>query len=249
MREIRREAYGEDIGQHSWVGADEVRSDIERLRLTSASRLIDLGCGPCGPLTFILSLVRCAGTGVELSAAALHGSRARAESLGVAELLTLRQADLNEPLPFAPETFDAAIALDVVLHVRDRSLLFGEVARLLRAGGRFLFTDTAVVTGSLSNEEVRRRSVHGLTQFVPPGLNEMLLASAGFRLIEKENRTASAFESAAGRLGAMRAHRAELEHSAAADDLARHLDYLETVAELARREAVSRFMYLAERAG
>ena len=28
MRQIRREAYGEDIGQHSWVGADELRGDI-----------------------------------------------------------------------------------------------------------------------------------------------------------------------------------------------------------------------------
>ena len=25
MRKLRREAYGEDIGQHSWVSADELR--------------------------------------------------------------------------------------------------------------------------------------------------------------------------------------------------------------------------------
>ena len=28
MRQLRQEAYGEDIGQHSWVTADEFRSDI-----------------------------------------------------------------------------------------------------------------------------------------------------------------------------------------------------------------------------
>ena len=33
MREIRREAYGEDIGQHSWVGAAELRCDAMRLGL------------------------------------------------------------------------------------------------------------------------------------------------------------------------------------------------------------------------
>ncbi len=27
MQRLRREAYGEDIGQHSWVGADEVLRD------------------------------------------------------------------------------------------------------------------------------------------------------------------------------------------------------------------------------
>ena len=34
MRQLRREAYGEDIGQHSWVSADELRGDIQRLKLS-----------------------------------------------------------------------------------------------------------------------------------------------------------------------------------------------------------------------
>ncbi len=34
MRQLRREAYGEDIGQHSWVGAEELRRDIYRLNLS-----------------------------------------------------------------------------------------------------------------------------------------------------------------------------------------------------------------------
>ncbi|MGH7696804.1 MAG: class I SAM-dependent methyltransferase, partial [Gemmatimonadaceae bacterium] len=110
MRQIRREAYGEDIGQHSWVSADEIRSDIARLQLAPTSSLIDLGCGPAGPLTFILSLVRCRGTGVEVSEAALRVARIRAKSLGVDALLSLAQADLNDPLPFPAATFDAAIS-------------------------------------------------------------------------------------------------------------------------------------------
>ena len=191
MRLLRREAYGEDIGQHSWVGGDELRADIRRLRLSPSSRFIDLGCGPCGPLTFVLATVRCPGTGVELSTSALEVGRARAISLGVGALLTVQQADLNEPIPFEPRAFDAAMSLDVVLHLRDRSRLFHEVGKLLPPGGRFLFTDAGVVTGAVSNEEVRRRSVHGHTQFVAPGWNEALLESAGLRLLETENRTMS----------------------------------------------------------
>jgi len=49
MRQLRREAYGEDIGQHSWVGADELRRDAQRLGLCATSRLLDLGDGDCGP--------------------------------------------------------------------------------------------------------------------------------------------------------------------------------------------------------
>jgi SAM-dependent methyltransferase len=247
MRQIRREAYGEDIGQHSWVGADEMRADIARLRLGPSSHLIDLGCGPCGPLTFAMAMTRCRGTGLELSAAALDAGRARAESLGVAPLLSVRAADLDAALPFEAETFDAAMALDVVLHLHDRGRLFAEVARVLRPGGRFLCIDAGVVTGALSNEELRVRSGHGYSQFVPPGWNERLLEDAGFRVLEVENRTASVVRNASGRLAAMAAHRPELERvsSAAALDEQRH--YLAAVVELSRREALSRLMYLAER--
>ena len=246
MCQLRREAYGEDIGQHSWVGADEVRSDIQRLRLSSSSRLLDLGCGPCGPLTYVLAAVGCSGTGLELSPSALRSGRARASALNVDHLLSVHEGDLNEPLPFGAHSFDAAVSLDVVLHLRDRARFFEEVARVLSPPGRFVVTDAGVVTGCVSNESIRKRSVHGYTQFVAPGWNEALLESAGFRLIETENRTASLLKNASGRLAAMQRHRTELEQASSAAELESQRDYLEIVVELARRGAVSRLMYLAE---
>jgi len=249
MRQIRREAYGEDIGQHSWVGAGELRDDAARLRLSSSSRLLDLGCGPCGPLTFVIAATGCRGTGVELSRSALRAGRARGAELEVEARFTTRELDLNEPLPFGAGSFDAAMSLDVVLHVRDRSTLFAEVARILSPGARFLFTDAGVVTGALSSEEVRRRSLHGYTQFVAPGWNERLLADAGFRLLETEDRTSSVLRNARGRLAAMERHRAELEQAAGAADLPGVLEYLRTIIALSRRRALSRVMYLAETPG
>src|SRR5262249_1871031 len=141
MQQVRREAYGEDIGQHSWVSAEEMRCDIPRLRLVATSRLLDLGWGPCGPLTFLLAPGGCFGACVAVSPSALTWGRSRAKALGITHLLSLKEADVNEPLPFEPHSFDAAMALDLVLHVHDRRGLFREVARLLRVGGRFLFTD------------------------------------------------------------------------------------------------------------
>jgi SAM-dependent methyltransferase len=183
---------------------------------------------------------------VEISPSALRVGRERAASLGIDALLSVQEADLNEPLPFEPGSFDAAMSLDVVLHLRNRSKLFNEVARLLRPGGRFLFSDAGVVTGSVSNEEVHKRSVHGYIQLVAAGWNEGLLEPAGFRLLETENRTMSVLTNASGRLAAMQAHRAELEEVSSAADFESQQDYLETVIELSRRGALSRVMYLAE---
>lgn len=245
-RQVRREAYGEDIGQHSWVRVEELRGDILRLRLSRSSRLLDLGCGPGGPLTFILASVGCTGTGVELSSTALDVARARAASLGLAASLAVYEVDLNQPLSFPPASFDAAMSLDVVLHLRDRVTLFREIARLLTPSGRFLFTDAGVITGAVSSDELRSRSAHGYTQFVPAGWNEGLLASAGLRLLETEDRTMSVVTNASGRLAALQAHRTELEAVSSVTEVQAQREYLETVVALARRSAVSRVMYLAE---
>jgi len=246
-RRLRAEAYGEDIGQHSWVTAEQMRGDIVRLGLSRASRLLDLGCGPCGPLTFVVREVGCHGVGVELSAAALTVGRARARELDIEEAVTLHEADLDQPLPFADGAFDAAMSLDVVLHVRDRLALFSEVARVLAPGGRFLFTDAGVVTGAVTGDEIRRRSAHGPTQFVPPGFDQRMLEQARFRLIESEDRTASILASATGRRDALLAHREELIRLEGEEEFVRQQQYLETVIEISHRGAVSRMMYLAER--
>jgi SAM-dependent methyltransferase len=249
MRQIRREAYGEDIGQHSWVGADEVRADIRRLALTSASTLIDLGCGPCGPLTYIVAAVGCHGTGVDVSPAAIRAGRHRATELEVGALVSVHEADLNATLPFPTGTFSSAMSLDVVLHMHNRAELFAEVARVLQPRGRFLLTDAGVVTGAVSSEEIRRRSAYGPTQIVDADWNERLLATAGFRLLEVEDRTRSALRNASGRFAANEAHREELEDVLGVAAVNRQQEYLHTVMELSRRGAVSRFMYLAETRG
>jgi SAM-dependent methyltransferase len=246
LRQVRREAYGKDIGQHSWVSAKELEEDISRLKLSAGSRFLDLGCGPCGPLAFIVSAVRCHGSGVDSSAPAIAAGRARIAALGLDALAKLQQADLNEPLSFAKGSFEAVVSVDVILHLRDRAKVFREVARVLSPGGKFLFTDAGVITGVVSEEEMQARAAHGYTQFIPPGGNEKLLESAGFHLIEQQDRTSNLLRNAKGRREARRAHKTELEQVEGAARFACEQRYLETVVALAERGALSRMMYLAE---
>src|SRR5712691_9474596 len=56
-RQIRYEAHGVDVGQHSWVTASELNAYIAALRLGADTRLLDIGCGPAGPLTYIAAKV------------------------------------------------------------------------------------------------------------------------------------------------------------------------------------------------
>ena len=247
MRELRRESYGEDIGQHSWVSAADLRRDIVRLGAPVGGQLLDLGCGPCGPLTFILTSVDSHGIGLDRSAAALAAGLVRARSLGVDTRIKLREADLDGPIPLDSNCIDAVISFDVLLHLRDRLRAFREVSRVLKRGARLLFTDAGVVTGSISNEEVIARSIHGFSQFCSPGFNEKMLEAAGLVLLETEDRTAALIEIATGRFAARLNHQAELERVEGAVGFTRYQKYLQSVISISERGAVSRMMYLAAR--
>ena len=249
MRRVRAEAYDEDIGQHSWVTANELRRDVGRLGLQSKHHLLDLGCGPCGPLTFVVRSIECRATGVDVSGDAVVLGQRRAASLDVDHLATIRHADLDDRLAFDDGSFDAAMSLDVVLHLGDRRALFREVARVLKPRSKLLFTDAGVLAGTISNAEAAARGTHGPTYFVAPGFNERALDEAGFRLLETEDRTNGVAEIAAGRLRARLAQREAFERSEGSAPFADHVRYLETVVALSQRRALTRIMYLAESHG
>jgi cyclopropane fatty-acyl-phospholipid synthase-like methyltransferase len=246
MSQLRLETYGEDIGQHSWVTAEDLRRDAPRLKLAPAARLLDLGCGPCGPLTFLMKTTGCSGIGLDLSGAALSVGRRRAQSLGLDDRLTVCETDLDSVLPVVTDTVDAAISLDVILHLRDRLRTFTDVARVLVKGGRFLFTDAGVVTGAISSEEVAIRSMHGVTQFCAPGFNERTLEQAGLTLLETEDRTHGMLSNARGRLEARFRHQADFEQLEGAKGFARYQGYLQSIVSMSRRGALSRVVYLVE---
>lgn len=245
-RGLRQEAYGRDIGQHSWVTVEELEEHIGKLHLEDRSRILDLGCGPGGPLTFIVRHVRCRGKGLDLSQEAVVSARRRAAKMGLGRRVTFHKTDLNRPLPYEEDSFNAVVSYDVMVHLEDRAQMFKEVRRVVVTRGRFLFTDAGVITGMISNEEILARSIHGKTQFVPAGFNEKLLGSAGFRLIDQRDQTASLLKNATGRLAARRAHQAELERTEGHAAFEREQQYLETVVMLAKKRALLRVMYLAE---
>jgi hypothetical protein len=47
--QIRREAFGEDIGQNSWLTSDEQDRFLEWLELAPGKTLLDVACGARGP--------------------------------------------------------------------------------------------------------------------------------------------------------------------------------------------------------
>ena len=57
--QIRREAFGEDIGQNSWLTAEEYLRFFEWLELDSTSNVLEVACGSGGPALFMARETGC----------------------------------------------------------------------------------------------------------------------------------------------------------------------------------------------
>jgi cyclopropane fatty-acyl-phospholipid synthase-like methyltransferase len=245
--ELRREVYGEDIGQQGWRTVAEQAELADLLGLSSDSHVLDVGCGSGGPSLALVERTGCRLTGLDVEAAGVIYAEAQAAARGLADRTTFAVVDCGGRLPFEDGTFDAILCIDAITHLQDRFGTLSEWARLLHNGGRLLFTDSAVLTGAVAKSELDRRAAIGFYLFVPPGLNEKAIEAAGLVLLRCEDRTAATAE-IASRWHAARVRRATaLEREEGSDWFGQRQGFLAITAELAGSHRLSRFLYLAEK--
>jgi cyclopropane fatty-acyl-phospholipid synthase-like methyltransferase len=245
--ELRREVYGEDLGQQGWRSLAE-QADIARLlRLDPGGHLLDIASGSGGPSLDLAARSGCRITGVELEPGAVAYARDLAASRGLTERATFAVQDAAAALPFADGAFDWLLCVDAVSHLGERFARLADWARLLAPGGLLLFSDPVVLTGGISASEIEVRASTGPLLLVPPGLNERAIATAGLRLMLCEDRS-EAVATLAARWHAARVRRAErLQADEGADWFAQRQRFLATTAVLAAEGRLSRFLYVAEK--
>ncbi len=245
---IRGEAFGEDIGQSSWLTADEQRVFCSRLELGPSRELLEVASGSGGPALFTATATGCRIIGVDIHEAGVAEGNKAARERGLADRVRFVCADAHERLPFEDGSFDAVICVDSINHLYERAAVLGEWYRLVRSGGRILFTDPITLTGLLRREELIVRSA-GMGEFVftPLGLDERLIREAGFADVRVEDATENPARVASAWHAARERHAAELDQVEGAEQNASTQRFLATVATLARERRLSRFAYLARR--
>jgi 2-polyprenyl-3-methyl-5-hydroxy-6-metoxy-1,4-benzoquinol methylase len=245
--EIRREAFGEDIGQTSWITAEEQDLFISWLGLSKASRLLDIACGSGKPSLRIAQKTGCHVSGVDLHEEGIASATANAREVGYEGRAHFYHANAAERLSFDDASFDAVTCIDAINHLPDRPLVLADWHRVLKPGGTVLFTDPIVLTGPMTNEEIAVRASIGLFVFVPRGLDETLLRQVGFEVERVEDRTPNMARNAAGWHAARESREAELRKIEGDDGFAGQQRFLATAARLAEEKRLSRFAILARK--
>jgi len=244
---LRREIYGKDFGQTGWRTPAEQAEITVLLRLGPEVHLLDVACGSGGPSLDLVERTGCRVTGLDVEPAGIAQAEAQASARGLADRAGFRVTDCGGRLPFTDGSLDAVLCVDAINHLPDRFGTLREWARLLRPGGRLLFTDPVVVTGAVAKAELDVRAALGFYLFVPPGLNEEAIAAAGLVPLRREDRTAATAEIAARWHAARARHAPELEREEGADWFAQRQHFLAATAELAGSGRLSRLFYLAEK--
>jgi SAM-dependent methyltransferase len=187
--EIRLETYGEDYGQTGWVSTEEFHEMPELLQLSQESSVLDIGCGSGGYAVGLAKRVGCRIVGFEINESGVKAANALAENEKVSDIVRFEKHDAAGELPYEDGSFDAIYSTDVMCHVPFRKQVLNNTHGLLKAGGRFIFTDALVIGGVVSNEEIETRSSVGMYFFSPPGENERLIEESGLKLIEARDTT------------------------------------------------------------
>lgn len=245
LQAVREETFGRDIGQNSWLLADEYDQFISWLQLLPGDHALEVASGSGGPARYLAHQTNCHVTGIDANES---GVRTATESSAQAPTrVTFRVADANARLPFADDTFDAILCIDSMNHLPDRLNVLREWRRVLRAGGRAVFTDSVVITGPVTSDELALRSSIGTFLFTPLGVNERLIVEAGLNLIRQDDRTENAALISGRWHAARERHRDALVKIEGQERFVGLQDFFATVNSLTSERRLSRIVYLVEK--
>lgn len=158
------------------------------LGLQSAMRVLDVGSGIGGPARHLAAAHGCRITGIDLTEEFCRTAAMLAERVGLGGRVDYRQANALA-MPFADAAFDAAYTQHVAMNIGDKAALYGEIARVLKAGGRFAIYDILQGAGGEVIFPVPWAREPATSFLAAPEELRGLLEKAGFEVIDWRDTT------------------------------------------------------------
>jgi ubiquinone/menaquinone biosynthesis C-methylase UbiE len=115
--------------------------------LTASDRVLDVGCGRGGTARHLAHQHKCNVVGIDRTDEYISVGKTLTEMVGLSDKVELCQGSALD-LPYEDNTFDIAWTEHVQMNIADKNKFYGEIARVLKPGGRLLFHDVFRGTGA-----------------------------------------------------------------------------------------------------
>ena len=118
------------------------REMLEAAQIRAEDRVLDIGAGLAGSARLLASTVGCRVDCIEMSPDYCAGAVLLNRLTGLENQIKVHQASALD-LPFPDDSFDVVWMQNVGMNIADKQQLYGEISRVLKPGGRFVFQEMA----------------------------------------------------------------------------------------------------------
>lgn len=193
--EIYRDIWGENVHLGIFTSPNESLHDAmdrsnrrmaEGVELKSSDYVVDVG-GAHGALArYLAGTHGCRVLVTDISEREIEWGRELTAEAGMEDKVTFQWADFHD-MPFNDETFDVYWSQEAFLHAVDKLKVLQEANRILKPGGKLVFSDLLVRQGT--NQEDRERIYERVNSPDMWDTSDYIqgLEKAGFTVLEHEN--------------------------------------------------------------
>ena len=128
------------LDQFHTRGLSATRELVAFAGVKPGARVLDVGSGLGGPARVLASEKKCHVTGVDITKEFCEVATQLSKLTALDHVTEFRHCDATA-LPFENGQFDLVLTMQIQMNIRDKRRFYGEIFRVLKGSGRFVFQD------------------------------------------------------------------------------------------------------------
>ncbi|WP_456445880.1 class I SAM-dependent methyltransferase [Thiolapillus sp.] len=169
-------------------GREATEYMLGKLDLEVDHQVLDVGCGIGGAVRFVAHRMGCRVTGIDITPEFIQTAETLSDAVGL-QGSTRFDTGSALSLPYEDESFDRLITLHAAMNIVERPLLYREMARVLKPGGKMALYDVMRLRDGELRFPVPWADTPDISHLLTPEETRTLLQEAGLTVLQEEDRS------------------------------------------------------------